>query len=319
MIFGNKKNESPFPDMKADSDQVLAAIAQDYLKERKSKRRWGYLIKFLVVGYIVFLLIAVTMSDKTIVHNEPHTAMIELNGVIGTEMGISAEKFNKNLRQAFASEYAKGIILKINSPGGTPVQAAEINQEILRLRKQYPEKPFYAVVSDVCASGGYFIAVAANSIYANKSSIVGSIGVRMDSFGFVEAMKKFGVERRLLTAGANKGMLDPFSPVDIEQKEHAQKMLSQVHQHFIDAVKLGRGDRIADNPDIYSGLFWSGEEAKNLGLIDDFGSADTVARDVIGVEKIVDYTIKPNVLDQFAKQLGASIAQVLTEQTLQLK
>lgn len=318
-IFGNKKSESPFPVTDADSNQVLAAIAQDYLKERKSKRRWGTVIKLLIVGYLLFTIVLVTKGDKTVAYSQPHTAMIELNGVIGTEVGISAKDFNQNLRQAFEANHAKGIILKINSPGGTPVQAAEINQEILRLRVKYPEKPFHAVVSDVCASGGYFIAVAADSIYANRSSIVGSIGVRMDGFGFVEAMKKFGVERRLLTAGNNKGMLDPFSPVSPQQKQHAEKMLRQVHQHFIDAVKTGRGDRIADNPAIYSGLFWSGEEAKTLGLIDEFGNADMVAREVIGAEKIVDYTARPNVLDKFARQLGASVGQVLTEQILQIK
>lgn len=319
MIFGKKEPESPFPETEADSNRILAAIAQDYLKDRKSRRRWGNIIKFVVVGYIMVLVALMVAGDKSVAPTQPHTALIELSGVIGAEVGISSDKFNKNLRQAFESEFAQGIILKINSPGGTPVQAAEINEEILRLRDIYPEKPIYAVVSDVCASGGYFIAVAAEAIYANKSSIVGSIGVRMDGFGFVDAMKKFGVERRLLTAGDNKAMLDPFSPVNEQQIQHAQKMLKQVHQHFIDAVQIGRGEKIADNPDIYSGLFWSGEEAKTLGLIDEFGSADMVAREVIGAEKIIDYTIKPSVLDQFAKQLGASIANVLTEQVLQIK
>ena len=211
------------------------------------------------------------------------------------------------LRRAFEADKSRGVILRINSPGGTPVQAAEINAEIVRLKGLYPDKPFYTVISDLCASGGYYVAVAADTIYANPSSLVGSIGVLMDGYGFVSTMEKLGVERRLITAGENKGLLDPFSPLIEDDVIHVKQMLNEVHQQFIDAVKTGRGDRLADDDSIFSGLFWSGERAMELGLIDAFGDAGYVARDVIGTETLVDYTVRKSFLEQFSDQLGASL------------
>ena len=289
------------------NDKLLRELAIDYMHDKKIRRRWKFAL-FAVFGiYLIGVLMLASGGSKTPNLGKPHTALIELSGVIGTEAGVSADQINQSLRSAFKSKNAKGVVLRINSPGGTPVQSAEINQEITRLRGEYPDMPMHVVVADMAASGGYYIAVAAENIYANRSSIVGSIGVRMDGFGFVDAMKKYGIERRSLTAGSNKAILDPFLPVQAAQKAHAQRMLDQVHQQFIEAVKQGRGERLVENPDIFTGLFWAGEEAKRLGLIDDFGSLDQVARTIIGAEEVVDYTLKPNFLEQFSKQFGVAI------------
>lgn len=290
----------------SNNNALLQELAIDYMRDKKIRRRWRIGFMVLVLLYL-FSLLSMSFSGGQGSISGSHTALVELNGVIGTEMGVTSDQINDSLRKAFASESAKGVLLRINSPGGTPVQSAEINEEIKRLRAAYPDKPMHAVVSDLAASGGYFVAVAADKIYANRSSIVGSIGVRMDGFGFVDAMKKYGIERRSLTAGENKAILDPFLPVQPAQKAHAKRMLAQVHEHFIQAVKEGRGDRISQAPDIYSGLFWSGEEAKELGLIDEFGSLDDVARDVIGQETIVDYTIQPNFWEQVSRDFGVSV------------
>ena len=245
-----------------------------------------------------------------------HTALVELEGVIALEGDTDADRVVKGLREAFEAEQARGIILRINSPGGSPVQAGYINDEIQRLRAKHPGKPLYAVITDICASGGYYVAVAADRIYADKASIVGSIGVLMDGFGFVEAMKKVGVERRLITAGKFKGMLDPFSPLNPVVRGHAEEILEQVHDQFIDVVKSGRGERLVDNDDLFSGLFWTGEEAKKLGLVDELGSAGYVAREVIGVEEIVDYTPSHSLLDRFAERIGVAIARTVSLQSL---
>jgi protease-4 len=291
------------------SNAILQELAIDYMHDKKVRRRWKIALFALFAVYLIGILVMTGSSSKGPAFNSSHTALVELNGVIGSEVGVTSDQINESLRNAFESKFSKGVVIRINSPGGTPVQSAEINSEINRLRALYPDKPMHAVVSDMAASGGYFVAVAADNIYANRSSIVGSIGVRMDGFGFVDAMKKYGVERRSLTAGENKAILDPFLPVKPAQKAHAVKMLDQVHQHFIEAVKLGRGDRIADAPDIYSGLFWSGEEAKQLGLVDEYGSLDTVARDVIGAENIVNYTVLPSFFEQFSREFGVSVGR----------
>ena len=291
------------------SNAILQDLAIDYMHDKKVRRRWKIALFALFSLYLLSIIFVSGSSGRSAALSSSHTALVELSGVIGTEMGVSSDQINQSLRNAFKSKNSKGVVLRINSPGGTPVQSAEINAEISRLRALYPNKPMHAVVSDMAASGGYFVAVAAENIYANRSSIVGSIGVRMDGFGFVEAMKKYGVERRSLTAGENKAILDPFLPIKPAQKAHAEKMLDQVHQHFIESVKEGRGERIADAPGIYSGLFWSGEEAKLLGLVDEFGSVDSVAREVIGAEKIVDYTILPSFFEQFSREFGVSVGQ----------
>ena len=289
------------------SNAILRDLAIDYMHDKKIRRRWRIALFALLAIYLISIMIFASSGNKPAAYGKPHTALVELNGVIGTSMGVTSDQVNKSLRKAFKSSNSKGVVLRISSPGGAPVASAEINEEITRLRAKYPDKPMHVVVGDMAASGGYFVAVAADKIFANRSSIVGSIGVRMDGFGFVDALKKFGVERRSLTAGKNKSILDPFLPVKAEQKAHAEQMLDQVHQHFIETVKAGRGDRISQAPEIYSGLFWSGEEAKRLGLVDEFGSLDSVARDVIGHEEIVNYTYQPNFLDQFSRQFGVAV------------
>jgi len=289
------------------SNAILQELAIDYMRDKKVRRRWRFFWFGLVALYLISTLILTAGGNSPTGYNKPHTALVELNGVIGAESSAAADKINHSLRKAFESKQSKGVVLRINSPGGAPVQSADINREITRLRELFPNKPMHVVISDMAASGGYFVAAAADKIFANRSSIVGSIGVRMDSFGFVDTIKKYGIERRSMTAGDNKSILDPFLPVKASQRKHIYKMLDQVHQHFIETVKAGRGERISDDPDVYSGLFWSGEEALGLGLIDDYGNLDYVARDVIGYEDIVDYTFQPNLLDQLSKDFGIAV------------
>lgn len=302
----------------ANTDAIFQQLAIDYMRDKKIKRRWKIALFILFAIYLIGLFSLTVGKDDMVAHNEPHTALVKLYGVIGTESGVSANQVNHGLRKAFEAKHSKGVILEINSPGGSPVQSADINAEIIRLRELYPDKPLYVVMSDVAASGGYFVAVAAQKIFANRSSIVGSIGVRMDGFGFVEAMKKYGIERRSITAGSNKSILDPFLPVKAEQVAHAETMLDQVHQHFIEVVQTGRGDKLADDPDLFTGLFWSGEEAKRLGLIDDFGNVDSVSRDEFGQDEVVNYTYQLHWLDKFGREfgvaIGAGIANVMGSQ-----
>ena len=237
--------------------------------------------------------------------------MVNINGLIAADAEANADNIVTGLRDAFDNQQAKGLIIRLNTPGGSPVQSGIINDEVKRLRSIRPDFPVFAVIQDICASGGYYIAVSAQEIYADKASIVGSIGVRMDSFGFTDTIAKLGVERRSITAGQNKSFLDPFLPVKDKDIEHAQSMLNNIHQQFIKVVKEGRGDRLANTPNLFSGLFWSGEQALPLGLIDGLANSSTVARDKIGAEKIVDYTPRPNYLDKFANRLGASLSHVL--------
>jgi protease-4 len=228
------------------------------------------------------------------------------------ESEASADNVITGLRNAFENEHTKGVIIRINSPGGTPVQAGYINDEILRLKEKYPDTPVYAVVRDVAASGGYYVAVAADEIYVDKASIVGSIGVLMNGFGFVDGMEKLGVERRLFTAGEHKGIMDPFSPMKEYDRAHAQTLLDRMHQQFIDAVKKGRGDRLQPNDKIFSGLYWTGEESIELGLADGLGSASYVARELIKEKEIVDYTPAEDLLERFARRMGASAGETLS-------
>ena len=285
---------------------VLASVT-----EARRARRWGIFFKLLILVYLL-LVIGVVYLDKLspeLLGSGKHTALVEIDGIIASsDLGVDAEQVAEGLEAAFKDKGTKGVVLRINSPGGSPVQSAEINAEITRLREKYPDIPLYAVVSDVCASGGYFIAAAADEIYANKSSVVGSIGVRMDQFGFVDIMDKLGIERRLLTAGERKGLLDPFLPLADADKAHAQRLLDQIHAHFIATVKAGRGDRIADDADVFSGLFWTGEEALQLGLIDGFGDARHVARELIGEEKIVDFSVEEDVWSRLARRVGSGAA-----------
>lgn len=291
--------------------KVLEDLAFAALKEQRRSRRWGYVFKGLMLLYLIALLMLMLPSDELPAVKKSHTALVEINGVIAADAEANADSIVTGIRDAFDSKNAKGLILRLNTPGGSPVQAGIINDEIKRLQATRPDFPVYAVVQDVCASGGYYIAAAAKEIYADKASIVGSIGVRMDSFGFTETIEKLGVERRSLTAGENKAFLDPFLPMKDEDVRHAHAMLDNIHQQFIDVVKAGRGDRLADNPQLFSGLFWSGEQALPLGLIDGLANSSTVARDIIGAEDIIDYTPRPNYLDRFAGKLGASLSQLM--------
>jgi protease-4 len=293
--------------------QALVDLAGAGLKEQRKARRWGIFFKLLGFAYLLLVLVSfVGVQDVQFESiNEAHTALVDLNGVIADGQSASADTVVAGLRDAFESEMAVAIILRINSPGGSPVQSAYINNEITRLRTLYPSKPLYAVISDVCASGGYYVAVAADKIYANESSIVGSIGVRMDGFGFVDTIKKLGVERRLLTAGEHKAVLDPFSKESDYEKAHVQNLLNEVHDEFIAAVKKGRADKLVDDPKLFSGLFWTGERALALGLVDELGSAGYVAREVIEVDNIIDYTYKEDFFEKFANNLGSAIVNKL--------
>jgi protease-4 len=240
-----------------------------------------------------------------------HTALIDISGVISSGSPASADKIMGGLQAAFKDKNTKGIVIRINSPGGSPVQAATINDEIHRLRAKYPQIPIYAVIEDICASGGYYVAVAADQIYVDKSSIVGSIGVLMNGFGFTGTMEKLGVERRLLTAGENKGFLDPFSPLDPAQKEYAKTMLGEIHQQFVDVVRKGRGKRLKESAETFSGLVWTGQRSIDLGLTDALGSVDYVAREVVKAEKIVDFTPRENLVERFANRFGAALGDAL--------
>jgi len=293
--------------------KIIEDLAFAALKEQRASRRWGYVFKGFIVLYLVAIVIMANSSGNITSHQTAHTALVEINGVIAADAEANADTIVTGIRNAFDNQHAKGLILRLNTPGGSPVQAGIINDEIKRLQATRPNFPLYAVIQDVCASGGYYIAVAAKEIYADKASIVGSIGVRMDSFGFTDTIAKLGVERRSLTAGENKGFLDPFLPMKDKDIDHAHTMLNTIHQQFIDVVKAGRGDRLTDNPDLFTGLFWSGEQALPLGLIDGLANTSTVARDIIGAEEIIDYTPRPNYLDRFAGRLGATISQLFTE------
>jgi len=299
--------------------EVVTQLAEASLKEQRRSRRWGIIFKLLTFAYIGFIIYMFSEASNltTVSISEKHTALVELNGVIADTEKASADHVVTALRDAFENENSAGVILRINSPGGSPVQSGYIYDEMRRLQKEYPDKPLYAVISDICASGGYYIASAANKIYADKASIVGSIGVRMDNFGFVDAIQKLGVERRTLTAGKNKALLDPFLPVNEKATEHMQQMLSEIHQQFITAVKEGRGDRLDTSVEgLFSGLIWTGEAAVKNGLVDELASASYVAREVIGEESIVDYTVQDDILARFAERLGATVAQVISTQFL---
>lgn len=291
---------------------VLEKVALAAVTEQRRARRWGILFKFLIFAYLfIVLFIAMGWVGKKDGLSEKHTALIDISGVIASGSPASADAVMQGLAEAFKDKHTQGIILRINSPGGSPVQSGYINDEIQRLRTKYPAIPLYAVVEDMCASGGYYVAVAADKIYVNRASLIGSIGVLMNGFGFTGTMEKLGVERRLLAAGENKGFLDPFSPLNDEQKAHATQMLGEIHQQFIDVVRKGRGKRLKETPDMFSGLVWVGQKSIELGLADAIGSAEQVARDVIKAENIVDFTPRENVAERFAKRFGAAAAESL--------
>jgi protease IV len=288
---------------------VLEKLAFAAITEQKARRRWKTFVWLAWLAFFVY--IAFTLAGKAAGHkdvSQPHTAVVEIKGEIAAGAEASAELVVAAMRSAFEDEGAQAVVLLINSPGGSPVQAGIINDEITRLKAKY-KKPVYAVVEETCASAAYYIAVAADKIYVDKASIVGSIGVLMDGFGFTGLMDKLGVERRLMTAGENKGFLDPFSPQTDKQRAFAQTMLDQIHQQFISVVKAGRGKRLKETPEMFSGLFWSGQQSIELGLADQLGNLDFVAREVVKAEEIIDYTRRDNVAERLVKRFGASIGE----------
>jgi protease-4 len=311
-------NDKPAAGTSDEADwerRLLKRFAYDVLREQRATRRWGIFFKLALLGYLVGIVVfswrgadpgAFVAADKI-------TALVDVQGLIAAEMPAGADSVVTGLRAAFKDERTKGIVIRINSPGGSPVQSGYINDEIHRLKKKHPKIPVYAVIQDICASGVYYVAVAADEIYADKASIVGSIGVRMDGFGFVEALDKLGVERRLLTAGEHKGFLDPFSPLKQDEVSHVSGLLSEIHQQFINTVKRGRGDRLKPDADLFNGFVWSGERGLELGLVDALGSASFVAREIIGAEEIVDFTPKQHVLEQLGRRFGAQVSALLRE------
>jgi protease IV len=290
---------------------TLEKLAFATLNEQKTSRRWrnfirlAWLVFFIALAWMLFKEEGGSASTNV---STKHTAVVAIRGEIADGADASAEFVNAAMRSAFEDEGAQAVVLLINSPGGSPVQAGMINDEIFRLKAKH-KKPVYAVVEETCASAAYYIASAADKIYVDKASIVGSIGVLMDSFGFTGLMEKLGVERRLLTAGENKGFLDPFSPMTDTQREFARSMLAEIHTQFIDTVKKGRGTRLKETPEMFSGLFWSGQQAIDLGLADQIGSLDYVAREVVKAEELVDYTRKDNVAERLAKRFGAAMGE----------
>jgi len=294
------------------SQRQIETLLHAGVVERRRARRWGILFKSLTFAYLVAVLVMISPGvwdekDST----GPHTALVDIDGVIAAGMDVDADRVAGGLRNALENPDSVAVILRINSPGGSPVQSGYIYDEIRRLRLLHPKKKIYAVIADIGASGGYYIAAAADTIYADRASFVGSIGVRMDSFGFDKAIERLGIERRLHTAGEHKGLLDPFLPEDEDEVAHIQGLLDQVHGQFIDAVKRGRGDRLADDPDLFSGLVWTGEQALELGLIDGLGSSGYVAREVIGTDRIVNYTPKREIWERVVDRIGASAAATI--------
>ena len=303
------------PDWERGLIEKLAGAA---LKEQRRARRWGIFFKLLTFAYLsVVILLVLDWRAPDSLGGGRHTALVDVVGVIDARGDSSADRVTEALQSAFKNKNTVGVILRINSPGGSPVQAGIIYDEIRRLRGLYPNIPMYAVVEDICASGGYYIASAADKIYVDKASIIGSIGVIMDGWGFTGTMEKLGVERRALVSGENKAFLDPFAPVDEKQKRHAQSMLDDIHKQFIDVVRKGRGKRLKETPDIFSGLMWTGDRSIELGLADGFGSVDYVAREVIKAEDVLDFTRKQDFTERFARRFGATLAGVLSKELSQ--
>jgi protease-4 len=307
------ENQTP-PGDKGWERNVIERLALAALTEQQRARRWNIFFKLLLFIYL-FIVLFLFLSEgweEGGISAEKHTALIEIEGVIGYDKQASADNVVAGLRAAFKNQKTRAVILRINSPGGSPVQSGYINDEIFRLRKLHPDIKVYAVITDICASGGYYIASAAHQIYADKASLVGSIGTVMDGFGFVGTLEKLGIERRLWAAGEHKGFLDPFSPLRPEDVSHIQRLLKEVHQQFIDIVKKGRGERLNEDPSLFTGLIWTGEQGLKLGLVDALGSSSHIAREVVHAERIVDFTEREDYLDRLAKQLGTAAARVLT-------
>lgn len=292
---------------------TLTRLAFAAVTEQRRARRWGIFFKLLFFAYLVTLLVLVWPDniESSASSTKRHTALVRVDGLIASGTEASSKNVIDALRKAFKDDKTAGVIVAINSPGGSPVQAGEIYDEIRQLRQKHPTIPVYAVASDVCASGGYYIAAAAQKIYANRASIVGSIGVRMDSFGFADAIARLGIERRAFTAGNNKDFLDPFKPINPEEVKHLQGMLDEIHHQFISAVQEGRGERLKERPEVFSGLMWTGQQSVELGLVDALGSVQQVADDVIGETTIQDYTKRSRWLDRLFDETETSMSAAL--------
>ncbi|MER0169723.1 MAG: S49 family peptidase [Nitrosomonas sp.] len=300
---------------------LLENLALASLREQRRTRNWGIFFKLITFLYLFILLFIALgwIEDGRVRIAEKHTALIDLRGMITPDSMSNADKVNASLRSAFQDKKTKGVVLRINSPGGSPVQAGYINDEIRRLRTKYPDIPLYAVVGDICASGGYYVAVAADKIFVDKASLIGSIGVLIDGFGFTGTLEKLGIERRLLTAGENKNFLDPFAPLDPIQKEHATHLLREIHEQFIQVVKQGRGERLKDAPEIFSGIVWTGQKSIDLGLADEMGNAEYVAREIIKAEVLVDFSPHEGLSDLFSKRFGQIVFNMLSDYVLTMR
>lgn len=317
MSGSDNKTQTTIPEkMTTETDQsALATLARDALAESIRARRWRIFFRFVFLG-LLLLLVMVPLLGSLVLNKKfggggQHVAMVEVNGVISASSPANANDIMDALESAFADQRTAGVILNINSPGGSPVQAGQVFDEILRLKSNHPDTPVYAVIADVGASGGYYIAAAADKIYADKASAVGSIGVRLDSFGVVEAMKKLGIERRLITSGENKAILDPFLEENPQHRVLLQRVVDDIHKQFIEAVKRGRGDRLASDESLFTGLFWSGEEALRLGLVDELASDRVVARDVLGVSRRVDFTRRQRPLERLLGEVRQQVVSGL--------
>lgn len=300
-------------DEKVWERQALEHLLLENLKEQRRGRRWRTAVRLMTL--VVFVGLAINLFDLNIGGKSSlgkHTALVDLQGEIAPDTKASADAINASLQAAFENTESVGVILRINSPGGSPVQAGIIHDEILRLRAKYPEKSLHVVVEEICASGGYYVAAAAEKIYVDKASLVGSIGVIMNGFGVTGLMDKLGIERRAITAGKNKALLDPFSKEDPKQKAFVQEMITEVHEQFIKVVRDGRGNRLKETPEMFTGLVWNGSKSVQLGLTDALGSVDAVARDVFKAPEVVDYTMKDNLAERVAKRFGAAMGEGAT-------
>ena len=297
-----------------DEKEVLSTLVKEWISDKRSQRRWRIFRWFLLISVVVLIFFASNTTENNFAESAPHIALINLEGEIKNEQSASSQNLIESFQKAFENKAVRGIILKINSPGGSPVQAGAVFDEMMRLKKNNPQKPIYAVIEDVGASGAYYIAAAADEIYVHPSSLVGSIGVIMNQFGLDKVIEKLGIEQRTITAGKNKAFLDPFSPLDLAQKTHAQQLVNRVHGHFIQAVKTGRGKRLKENDEIFSGLVWTGEDAIALGLADKIGQVNVVQREVLDNLPLRDYSVKSDLSERVLKQLGVQMRLLLREQ-----
>lgn len=304
-------NNNPSTDSSQDSQSLLQLMVLDYFKEKKRQQRWRWFVRAIWISILVIGIYCVFFYKNSSVGNKEHVGLLDISGEIADSKTGSADNFSKGIQNAYKNKGIKALILRINSPGGSPVQAEYIFNTIKYYKTKYPEIPIYSVCVDLCASAAYYIAVSTDKIYASPSSMVGSIGVLYNGFGFVDGMEKLGVTRRLFTAGVNKGFLDPFSPMIDYQKQKLQTMLDVIHQQFIARVKEGRGSRLKANDEVFSGLVWTGEQALDLGLIDGLGSSGQLAREIIKIETVVNYTAKQNVFERMAQNMGSAMADEL--------